>query len=326
MIADQSVVLSTAVDAWWKSRSGKWSTKHGSDVKRLLDAAIPKSVSSLPLSMITRRMVLELVLTPLEKRGTHIGARRVRMYLEGVYRFAASKDWVPPSFNPADIQLLDALTPLQPVKHHNALTEIGAVRTMLQAAETGPCKPVTKLATRFIALTAVRMFTLINAQWDQFKDLDGDQPIWDIPAWMMKGRKGQQLPFLVPLSRQAVDVLPAARTVSGDARYVFPCDIESKAGHISNNAVLFNLYRAGYRGHHTAHGFRSTFSTHLNNLFPELSKIIDFALAHVPKGQVEAAYNRAQYMDARRTLHQRFADDLLKEAQDAASLLTGPRS
>lgn len=325
MIADRSVSLSTAVAAWWKSRSTQWVPKHASDVKALLATAVPKSLGSLPLTMITRRMVLDLVLKPLQNRGTHVGARRARTYLQAVFRFAASQDWVAPGFNPADEDLLEGLSPLPPVKHHNALTDIDDLRIMFRAVEECPSKPVTKLATRFIALTAVRMFTLINAQWDQFKHLDGDNPTWDIPAWMMKGERDAQLPFLIPLSRQAVDVLRVMRGISGDVAHVFPSDVDRKSVHISNNAILFSLYRAGYRGRHTAHGFRSSFSTYLNNLYPELSHVIDFALAHVPKGQVEAAYNRAQYMDTRRMLHQRYADDLLKDASEASSLLDGLR-
>lgn len=141
----------------------------------------------------------------------------------------------------------------------------------------------------------------------------------------MKGEEEQRLPFMLPLCNQAVDVLNAARQISGEFPWVFPGDLDAERGPISNNAVLFHLYRAGYRSRHTAHGFRSSFSTIMNERHPELRMVIDFALAHVPPKTVEGAYNRARYLEQRRELHQEYADMLFADFPPASSLLDGNR-
>ena len=111
---------------------------------------------------------------------------------------------------------------------------------------------------------------------------------------------------LVPLTPQAIAVLKAVWPLSGDGPLVFP---SARRMHqpMSENALGYLLNRAGYHGHHVPHGFRAAFSTIMNEWAERHGKpgdraIIDLMLAHVPKGKVEGAYNRAAYMPRRREL------------------------
>ena len=310
---------------WLELQKKRWSTDHYRDVTSLLSAEIFPRIGKLPIRKVTSAMVATLVLDPIEKRGALVVARRARQRLSAIYRYAAARGYVDVGFDPAGPHLLEGLTAPRPVRRNPAIVELSELRALLDRVDTSPAAATTKLATRFVALTFVRTETLTGARWEQFEDLDGSLPLWDIPKEIMKGKKDHKLAFMIPLSRQAVDIIEAARKISGECPWVFPSDIHPESSPISNNAILFNLYRLGYRGRHTTHGFRASFSTIMNNKYAELAKVIDFAIAHVPPNTSEAAYNRAEYLEIRRKLHQEYADMLFEGFPPASSLLDGPR-
>jgi integrase len=154
-----------------------------------------------------------------------------------------------------------------------------------------------------IVLTMVRTTELRAAEWSEFEDLDKSKPLWRIPAERMKMR----FEHLVPLSRQAVAALEELRALpgAGSSPYLFPSP--SREGYMSNNTMLFALYRLGYHSKATVHGFRGVASTILNEMgFPP--DWIERQLAHDERNEVRGAYNSAQYLPGRRDMLQRWAD------------------
>lgn len=137
--------------------------------------------------------------------------------------------------------------------------------------------------------------------------------------------------FIVPLSRQAVETLRVAMAFSGKAPLIFR-SVRHPRRAISDSTISKAYRDAGFAGVHVPHGWRSTFSTVMNERALDAQDaryagdraIIDLMLAHVPDG-VEAAYNRAAYMPRRRQLAQEWADLLTQDLVDPAELLTGPR-
>ncbi|MGK7870416.1 tyrosine-type recombinase/integrase [Falsiroseomonas sp. E2-1-a20] len=322
---DQSTIFQEVTQAWLKKNSSGWTPKHSADVASSFRTDVFPAIGRLPLAEINSVMVMKLVLEPIEKRTNFETAHRTRQRMSAVFRYSAALGLVPREHDPAGRHLLEVMQPVPPKRPQPAITELEPLREMLRKAEEYPCHPTTKLATRFLALTAVRVATMSGARWEQFVGLDGPLPVWEIPAEQMKGETGHKLPFTVPLCRQAVEVIEAARRINGQFPWVFPNDIRPQKGPISNNTVIFHLYRVGYRGKHTAHGFRASFSTIMNERQSSMRHIIDFALAHVPKDEVEAAYNRARYLEDRRRLHQEYADLLLEGFPSAFELLDGPK-
>jgi len=114
---------------------------------------------------------------------------------------------------------------------------------------------------------------------------------------------------VVPLSRQAIAILEELRAISGGSRFVFPG--RHRARPISNNTMLFALYRLGYKGKMTGHGFRAVASTVLNETGFR-SDVIERQLAHCERDEVRGAYNRAQYLPERKQMMQNWADYLDK--------------
>lgn len=153
--------------------------------------------------------------------------------------------------------------------------------------------PITRLALRFLALTAVRPNELRGARWDEFEDRNGTEPLWRIPASRMKGDQDRKEEIggdhLVPLTRQAISVLKALWPFTGEVELLF-----TNARHVhrpmSENAIGYLLHRAGYHGHHVPHGFRAAFSTIMNEWVERHGKehdrkVIDLMLAHVPNAR-----------------------------------------
>jgi len=175
----------------------------------------------------------------------------------------------------------------------------------------------TALALRLLALVFVRTGELIGAEWVEFH-LDGDAPVWIVPAERMKMRTEH----VVPLSRQAVQVLKELQGLAGDSRYVLPGRNRDKP--ISNNTLLFALYRLGYKRRMTGHGFRAVASTILNESGFR-ADVIERQLAHCERNDVRGAYNRAEYLPERRKMMQRYAD-MLEALAEGAKILPFQRS
>ena len=169
-------------------------------------------------------------------------------------------------------------------------TETGA---LLRAIE-GYDEPVTRLGLQLLAHTFVRVGELRYMRWSELRE---DGAVWVVPGERMKLR----LPHVVPLSQQARAVLASLHVLSGDREFVLNSPV--RPGHpISENAFLFALYRLGYRGRMTAHGFRVLASTVLNEQSGFAHDVIERQLAHKETDAVRAAYNRAEYLDTRREL------------------------
>lgn len=110
---------------------------------------------------------------------------------------------------------------------------------------------------------------------------------------------------LVPLSRQALEIIASLKPLAGASRYLVPGRNPNKT--ISNNTLLFALYRLGYKSRMTGHGFRAVASTILNEKGFR-ADVIERQLAHCERNAVRGAYNRAEYLDDRRKMMQWWSD------------------
>ncbi len=308
---------------WYELQKPQWTERHADDVLTSLERDVFPALGSIPIDDIAAANVLAL-LRSIEKRGAKETARRIRQRMSAIFVYAISSGRA--QNDPAAI-VKGAMAPM--VKGRQpAVTDLDEARAMLRKAEAEKAHPVTKLALRLLALTVVRPGTLATTPWAEWADLDADQPIWHIPAERMKMRKqhkdDEARDFLVPLSTQAVDAIATLRVLTGRGPLAFP---NSRFAHkpMSENAIGYLLNRAGYHHKHVPHGWRATFSSVMNELYPADRHVIDLMLAHVPKDKVEGAYNRARYLDRRRELAQAWADLLLKDAVDPVDLLLGPR-
>ncbi|MFT0892773.1 tyrosine-type recombinase/integrase [Pseudochelatococcus sp. G4_1912] len=323
-VPDTKTTFESLAREWHDLNKDHWTTTHAYEVMHSLERDVFPKLGTRQITTITAPEVLE-ALRLIEARPAIETARRVRQRMSAVFVYAIASGLA--ENDPAAI-VEKALKPLKRGRQP-ALTDLNQAREILRRADETPGKPPTKLALRLLALTALRPGTLITTPWSEMEKIDWNgTPIWHIPAARMKIRlihkDDPTRDHLVPLSRQAIEVLQALRNLTGRGQYLFPNDrhINKPA---SENAIGYLLNRAGYHQRHVPHGWRSTFSTIMNERHPSDRFIIDFMLAHSPKDKVESAYNRAAYLERRTELAQIWADLLMEDQMPIEELIAGPR-
>lgn len=319
----------------WSSPNAGWSAVHSDDVLKSLRRDAYPAIGKIPMVDIDTARILEL-LHAVERRGAIETALRLRQRISDIFTFGIAAGIC--SVDPAPVSLTKVLATKPKAKKQPSIVDgtqdnderLRRVRELLKKCEAKRTRAGTKFALRLLALTAVRPGEIAGARWEELEDLDGPAPLWRIPSARMKGDKDRKEEaggdHLVPLSRQAVEVLKALEQVSGRYALLFPSERHSHRP-ISENTLRALLIRAGYYQTHVPHGFRAAFSTIMNEL-PDRQDgdraVVDLMLAHVPKDKVEAAYNRAAYMPRRRELAQEWADLLIVDLDPPAAQLGRP--
>ncbi len=305
---------------WYELNKSQWVQRHADDVISSLQREVFPVLGNVPIADIEPPEVIAL-LRGVEKHAKDT-ARRIRQRMSAVFVYAISTRRA--GGDPA-ATVQKAMAPM--VKGRQpAITDLAAAREMLAKAETEKAHPVTKLALRILALTAVRPGTLITTPWGEWNGIpDG---VWRIPAERMKLRLQHKdddaRDHWAPLARQTLEAIEALREMTGRGPLAFP---NTRHAHkpMSENAIGYLLNRAGYHHRHVPHGWRTTFSTVMNERYRADRHLIDLMLAHVSKDKTEGAYNRALHIDRRRELAQAWADLILEGARPAKDLLVGPR-
>ncbi|KQN77890.1 tyrosine-type recombinase/integrase [Sphingomonas sp. Leaf62] len=311
--------FATVARAWHAHWRSSWTDVHAGDVITSLERDVFPAIGGHDVDDIGAGDIRDL-LRAVEARGAIETAKRLRQRISKVFGFAIANELaeVDPS-----TAVRHALSAAPIAGEQLALITLDDARELLAASTAAGGPAIVDLASRFLALTAVRQGTLRGMRWDEVEGLDwtGDvvgpaAPVWRVPAARMKlakAKKGDaRFDHLVPLSRQAVEILRIVRAFGIDADFVF--------GRLSESAIGALYRKAGFAGRHVPHGWRATFSTILNEKLPAERVTIDRALAHAGKKEadvnvkVEGAYNRSKQIRARRRLMQIWADLLLPAA------------
>ncbi len=291
-------VFERVTKEWIRRQSVRWTEKHCRDVRRTFENHIFPELGGRHLNEIDIRQILG-VLRALESEGKHEAAHRARQRIEAVFRYGIITGLC--EHNPA-AALKGALTPQR--KKPQAALAPEELPEFLRRLEVYEGHRLTQLAMRFMLLTFVRTTELRHAEWKEFR-LEGKNPIWIIPPERMKMRREHQ----VPLARQTLEVLDRVREFSAEEILVFPGQ-QNPNRPMSENTLLYALYRMGYHSRATTHGFRSTASTILNESGRWHPDAIERQLAQTDANQVRKVYNRAEYLEERRRMMQWWADHL----------------
>ena len=306
----QTNTFGSIAQEWLEMKRKEWKEDHFHDVKRAIEIHLLPDLGHRPISEITSADLL-MVLKKIEAQGKYEAAHRARQKCEAIFRYASLSQRC--DNNPASN--LKGTLPSPKKKKQNSL-EPSHLPEFLQKMDKYDGSIITKLALRFVLLTLVRTTEIRFATWKEF-ELESEEPIWRIPEERMKmGRE-----HLVPLSRQAMGVIREVRKFSQGEEYVFH-QLNNPQKAMSENTMLFAMYRMGYHDRATVHGIRATASTLLNEkgFNPD---VIERLLAHQDGNKARAAYNRAEYMEDRRKLLQWWADylDSLDGSTDQKGLL-----
>jgi integrase len=302
--ADEISTFAQLAHAWHADQAKRWSTVHAADVLASLERDVFPVLGEELLASIDAPMVLQ-VLELVEGRGRLVTGKRIRQRISSVFRYGIARKHC--TEDPAAI-LSRSMAPARPPRQHAALLTAVECRELLARCYSTSTRPVVLLASRFLALTAVRFDAVRGMCWGEVEDLDGKEPVWRVPAARMKlalvKKNDGRFDHLVPLSQAAVKVLQICRAaldhVADAGELVFRAGANNVP--IGEGAIRQLYIDAGYKGRHVPHGWRASFSTILNELMPSERGEIDRALAHTPKDKVEAAYNRSMQLARRRAL------------------------
>lgn len=278
-----------------RSDGRPWTPAHKAAVVRTLEEDVFPHLGVRAIATIKAPEILG-VLRRIENRGAHEVASRVRQRIEAIFTFAIATGRA--EDNPA-VGLQKALTP--PRKESLKALPTQEVPELMLRIEEYHGEEMTRLALKLLAYTFVRTNELRSAAWSE---VDLEAARWVIPAERMKARREH----VVPLSRQAIACFEQLQVLSGTDGLCFPSRNNERVA-MSVNTVLYALYRLGYHGRHTGHGFRSVASTILNELGFR-GDVIEAQLAHIERDATRAAYNRAAYMKERADMMQAWADHL----------------
>ena len=297
-MASASDSFRTVAQLWLAHWRVDKSKQHVDATARRLEANVLPRLGTRPIAEIEPRELVGMV-KAIEARGVGDLAKRALETCGQIFRYGIAHGYA--TRNPAsEIKPADVLRPTRKVN----LPRVDAkeLPALLRAIEVYQGKVTTRLATKLMALTFVRTSELIGARWAEF-DLEARR--WHIPAVRMKMRT----PHIVPLSRQAIEVLELLRLVTGNGELLFPGERDPHKP-MSNNTILFALRRIGYGpGVMCGHGFRGIASTLLHEQgWPH--EHIELQLAHAPRSAVSAAYNHALYLEPRARMMDAWGESL----------------
>ena len=260
-----------------------------------------------PITEITPQELLH-ELRKHERRGRLETANLLRSFASRVFRYAVATARA--ERDPAQL-LIGALTTAK-VKHFPAITDPATFGALLRAIEDYQGDPAVMYALKLTPHVFQRPGEIRQLEW---KEVNFDKAVWIIPEEKMKMRQ----PHSVPLSRQALAILSEMRSLSGSGRYAFP-SIRTRARPISDNTINAALRRMGYsKDQMTAHGFRTSASSLLNESGKWNPDAIERALAHMVAGSVRRIYNQSAYWRERIEMAQWWSDylDQLRDSGNA---------
>ena len=293
---------------WIEHKAVKWGDDRRKRVKRTLEKEVFPEIGALPIKEVSSARLLPVIrnIAKRPKRPAPVTALLVQELCGSVFRYAiltlrAEND---PTY------ALRGVVERPRIKHKTPLDKKDIPILVGKLANYGG-SPVTIAALHLLLLTFVRPGEVRRAQWDQI-DLDAAE--WRIPASNMKMRDTH----IVPLSRQAVDVLRNLHCITDGRNYVFPNTRRPKS-YMASTTLNQALRNIGFSGKFSAHGFRATASTHMNEMdFDE--DLIERQLDHKERDESRASYNHAKYLAKRKAMMQEWADYLDSLIQGASKM------
>lgn len=298
-----ALTLSEAVQQYWGDKKiGECSDKTVENAMGGISKHIEPYLGSKPLNQITMPMMLA-VLMKMDAAGLSVYVRKVRGWCGQVFQWGIQHSHC--EINPARMIDPDIAFKKKEVVNFPAV-ELDEVPALLVRICMERLQP-SVLACKLLALTWVRTAELRFMKWDQ---IQGD--VWEIPKNQMKGKTGKKREHLVPLSRQALELLGVLKNMCRGSEYVFPAEYRTDRT-ITENCITDLFERIGYKGRMCGHGWRTVGSTWANSQYYDgvVKKFdadyVEMQLAHIKPG-VKGVYDKAKHFPQRKVMLQEYAD------------------
>ncbi|MBW6486031.1 MAG: integrase arm-type DNA-binding domain-containing protein [Syntrophobacterales bacterium] len=283
---------------WYNKFLNTWIPGYYMRIISALERDVFPYIGEKPINEIMAPELLS-VLQKIEERGAIDTAHRIRAFCGRIFRYAiatgrAHRD---PSGD------LRGAIPPPTSGHMAAITDPERVGELLRAIDDYTGSYPVLCALKLAPMLFVRPGELRKAEW---AEISLNEAVWNIPADKMKMR----VSHLVPLPRQAVNILKELYKYTGESKYCFP-SARSFQRPMSDNAILSALRRMDFeKDEMSGHGFRAMARTILDEVLQVRPDIIEHQLAHQVKDPLGRAYNRTKFLPERRAMMQQWADYL----------------
>lgn len=299
-----------AANAWFEMISPEWSASHKERTQYLINNHLLPWIGKRPLNEITPPELLA-ALHKAQNRGLLETARRAKQTASQIFRHAIRMGKL--TSDPARDLSGGLTTPKS--KSFSAITEPKAAGALMLAISNYQCTPAVKAALQLSALLFQRPGEIRTMLW---ADID-----WDAAEWRYLVTK-TQTPHIVPLAKQALEILCELKPYTERSIYVFP-SARGASRPLSENAIRVALRSMGYTNEEmTAHGFRAMARTILDEVLGVPAEFIEHQLAHKVKDALGTAYNRTKHLPQRKDMMQRWADylDALRLQAESPNVIT----
>ena len=287
----------TIAKEWYDRNVAIWDVRYAKTIMHRLEKYVFDELGAYPIKLIKPLAVLSC-LRRVDATAPDM-ARRIKQIISSVFKYAIATGRVE---NDVTYGLELALRKYK--KTHFAAIDLEELPDFLVALHNHKARLYrqTFLLIKLMLLTFCRTRELIQAKWTE---IDLEKALWIIPAERMKMRNQH----LVPLSKQALDILAELQELNGKREYVFP-SIPRPRKPMSNGTILVALRRMGYGNRMTGHGFRTLALGVLKEKLGYSHEVADRQLAHVPKSSTDRAYDRSKFLQQRIVMMQEYADYL----------------
>lgn len=281
--------LKLIVDAWIEIKRSEVSLDHANDIYRSFEMHIFPQLGQQPIHKINAVKAID-TLQPIYARGSLDTVKRLAQRLNEVMNYAVNTGIA--EHNP-----LSGITKAfkAPVKKHYSTLKPHELPELMISLREANIVHMTRCLIEWQLHTMVRPSEAAGTKWSE---INLEKKLWLIPAERMKKKRDHA----VPLTQEAIEILIKLKDKTGHKKHVFH-SVRTKTNHLNESTANVAIKRMGFQGRLVAHGMRSIASTALNEegFDPNL---VELALAHVDGNEVRAAYNRAEYIERRRTMMQ----------------------
>lgn len=280
-------IFSVVAGRWFQLKSKSVTEDYAKDIWRSLEKDVFPSIGEIPVQALKAKTIVE-ALEPIKARGALETVRRLVQRINEIMIYAVNTGLI--DANPASGV---GMAFERPKKQNMPTLRPEELPKLMRSLVMSNLSITTRCLIEWQLLTLVRPSEASGAQW---AEIDFDLNLWVIPAERMKAKREH----VVPLSKQALEILEVMRPLSANRQYIFPSRNDPKQPMNSQTANAA-LKRIGYGGKLVAHGLRSIASTALNeaSFNPD---VIESALAHTDKNEVRRAYNRSTYLEQRKDM------------------------
>ncbi|MEF7127517.1 integrase domain-containing protein [Escherichia coli] len=277
-------IFSTVATNWFQIKSKSVSPDYAKDIWRSLEKDIFPAIGEIPVQQIKARTLVE-ALEPIKARGALETVRRLIQRINEIMIYAVNTGLI--DANPASGV---GMAFEKPKKQNMPTLRPEELPKLMRSLAMSNLSVPTRCLIEWQLLTLVRPSEASGVCW---AEIDLDTKLWTIPPERMKAKREH----IVPLSRQALDILEVMKPISAHREHIFPSRNDPKQPMNSQTANAA-LKRIGFGGKLVAHGLRSIASTAMNEAGFN-ADVIEAALAHSDKNEVRRAYNRSTYLEQR---------------------------